>query len=179
MSIGKLLAKNYPIDADIVSPVPNSGRWHAIGYAQESGIPYEEVFSRYDYSDRSFTPRDQALRDFEAKTKLIPIEEIIKGKRIVLIDDSIVRGTQILNQSERLKKLGAEEVHARIACPPLMYACKYGKTTKKDMDCLARRMPVSEIQGKLGLDSLKYATVEMLEEAIGYSREKLCLSCWG
>ncbi len=177
--IGRLLAKKYPVEADIVSPIPNSGRWHAIGYAEESKIPHKEVFIRYDYSDRSYTPKEQVDRDEEARTKLIPIKSVIKDKRIIIVDDSIVRGTQTLNQVERLKQLGAKEVHARIACPPLKAACKFGKSTKKDEDCIARRMSIEGIKEKLKLNSLNYATVEILEEAIGYSREKLCLSCWG
>lgn len=177
--IGKALSKRYPTDADIVSPVPNSGRWHAIGYAQGSGLPYEECFIRFDYSDRSYTPGEQKIRDQEAKTKLIPIESSIKGKRIVLVDDSIVRGTQMINRVKVLKELGAKEVHARIACPPLMCACNYGKTTRKDEDCIARRMEIKDIIKKIEVDSLCYATVEDLEEAIGIPRENLCLECWG
>lgn len=178
MEIGRLLAEKYPVNADIVSPVPNSGRWHALGYAKASGIPYAEVFIRYDYSDRSYTPQEQTTRDEEARTKLITIKQIIEGKRIILVDDSIVRGTQTLNKVERLKQLGAKEVHAMIACPPLMAACKYGKSTKRDEDCIARRMPLEEIREKLKLDSLNYATFDILEKAIGYPREKLCFECW-
>jgi len=178
LKIGELLAEKYPVDADIVSPVPNSGRWHALGYAQKSKIPYTEVFIRYDYSDRSYTPQEQTARDEEARTKLIIIKNIIEGKKIILVDDSIVRGTQTLNQVERLKQLGAKEVHAMIACPPLMAACRYGKSTKKDEDCIARRMATGEIRKKLKLDSLNYATIEILEKAIGFPREKLCLECW-
>jgi len=178
-NLGKLLARRYPQDADVVSPVPNSGRWHAIGYAEEAGIPYAEIFIRYDYSDRSYTPGEQEDRDKEAKTKLIPVEGLIRGKRIILVDDSIVRGTQTLNQVKRLREeFGVLEAHARIACPPLMSACTYGKTTKKDEDCIARRMPVDEIQEKLSLNSLGYATVEDLVSAIGYEEDKLCLDCW-
>lgn len=179
MAIGGLLAEKYPVEADIVSPVPNSGRWHALGYAKKSKIPYVEVFVRYDYSDRSYTPQEQFARDEEARTKLITIKSIIEGKRIILVDDSIVRGTQTLNQAERLKQLGAKEVHAMIACPPLMAACKYGKSTKKDEDCIAKRMAIEEVKKKLKLDSLNYATTEILEKAIGFPREKLCLECWG
>ncbi len=177
-NMGRILAKNYHVDADIVSPVPNSGRWHAIGYSEESGIPYEEVFVRFDYSDRSYTPGEQSARDKEAKTKLIPVKSSIKGKRIVIVDDSIVRGTQMLNRVEELRRHGALEVHARIACPPLMHACMYGKTTKKDEDCIAQRISIEEIRKTLALDSLEFATVRDLEEATTFSREKLCLECW-
>jgi len=179
INIGRALAKRYPVEADLVSPVPNSGRCHALGFALESGIPHVEVFVRYDYSDRSYTPGQQADRNTEARTKLIPIREIIMGKRIVLVDDSIVRGTQMLNRVKVLKEMGAKEVHARIACPPLMAACKFGKTTRCDEECIARRMPIEEIQEKMGLDSLGYATVEDIEEATGFPKDKLCLDCWG
>jgi amidophosphoribosyltransferase len=177
-NIGRALAKRYPVEADLVSPVPNSGRWHAIGYSHGSGINYEEVFIRYDYSDRSYTPGEQSARDEEARTKLIPLEDAIRGKRIVLVDDSIVRGTQLMNRVKELKKFGAKEVHIRAACPPLMHACCYGKTTKKDSDCIAARMSIQEIQKLMGVDSLGYATVSDLEEAIGIPKENLCLECW-
>jgi len=178
-AIGRLLAKRYPVEADIVSPYPNSGRWHAIGYAQESGIPYEEAFIRYDYSDRSFTQEDQASQYGEAEEKLIIVSSSVKGKRIVMVDDSIVRGTQTLSKTKELRENGAKEIHERIACMALMRACLYGKTTKKDEDCIARRMPVEEIRQLLNVNSLGYATVEDLEAAIGLSKDKLCLECWG
>jgi amidophosphoribosyltransferase len=178
-NLGRALAKRYPIEADIVSGIPNSGRWHGIGYSEESGIRYEEVFVRFDYSDRSFTPKEKESRTEEGDRKLIVLEEIVKGKRIIIVDDSIVRGTQTENQTRKLKEKGAKEVHARIACPPLMAACKYGKTTRKDEECIARKMSIDEIRKTRGLDSLGYATVEDLEEAIGFPREKLCLECWG
>jgi amidophosphoribosyltransferase len=177
-NIGKALAERYPIEADIVSPIPNSGKYHATGYSRASRIPYEEVFVRYDYSDRSYTPAQQYARDLEARTKLIPIEGLIKGQRIIIVDDSIVRGTQMLNKVRELRRLGAKEVHLRIACPPLRSACKYGKTTKKSSECIANNFSVSEIQKKLEADSLGYATVEDLEKAIGKPRRELCLDCW-
>ncbi len=177
-NLGRALARRYPIEADIVSGIPNSGRWHGIGYSEESGIPYQEVFVRFDYSDRSFTPQEEESRTEEGDRKLIVLEEIVKRKKIIIVDDSIVRGTQTKNQTKKLKDKGAEEVHARIACPPLMAACKYGKTTRKDDECIARKMGIEEIRKTRGLDSLGYATVEDLEEAIGFPRDKLCLECW-
>lgn len=181
--MGGLLMKAYPVDADIVSGIPNSGRWHGTGFNHESyaigmGIPYEEVFARYDYAGRSFTPGDEAVQQWTADMKLIPVIPSIKDKRIVLVDDSIVRGKQTKNQTTRLRKFGALEIHARIACPPLMAACRYGKSTKKDEDCIARIMSIDEIRETRRLDSLEYATAEMLEEAIGYPKDKLCLHCW-
>lgn len=177
-NIGRALARRYSVEVDIVSGIPNSGRWHGIGYSEESGIPYEEVFVRFDYSDRSFTPQEKEDRTEEGDRKLIVLEEIVKGKRIVIVDDSIVRGTQTEKQIKKLREKGAKEIHARIACPPLMSACKYGKTTRIDDECIARRMSVDEIRITRGLDSLGYATIEDLEEAIGFPKEKLCLECW-
>jgi len=176
--IGMALARRYPVEADLVSPVPNSGRWHAIGYSEESKIPYQEVFVRYDYSDRSFTPQEKEDRTEEGDRKLIVLEEIVNGKKIVLVDDSIVRGTQTENQIKKLREKRAKEVHGRIACPPLIAACRYGKTTRTDDECIARRMNVEEIRRTRGLTTLGYATIEDLEEAIGFPREKLCLECW-
>ncbi len=179
MKIGELLAEKYPENADFISSIPNSGRWHALGYAKKSGISYEEAFVRFDYSDRSYTPQQQKDRDEKARTKLVPVPSIINGKNIIIVDDSIVRGTQTLNQVKRLKnEFNARKVHARVACPPLMSACKYGKTTKKDEDCIAKRLSIEEIQKTLMLDSLGYADISMLEKAIGISRDKLCLECW-
>lgn len=178
-NLGRALARRYPVEADVVSGIPNSGRWHGIGYSEQSGIPYQEGFVRFDYSDRSFTPQEKEDRSEEGDRKLIVLEYVVRGKRVVIVDDSIVRGTQTEKQKKKLKeKGGAIEVHARIACPPLMHACKYGKTTRKDDECIARRMGVEEIRQTRGLDSLGYATVEDLEGAIGFSREKLCLECW-
>jgi amidophosphoribosyltransferase len=182
-TMGKLLLQEYPVEADVLSCIPNSGRWHATGfnhasYAEGAGIPYEEVFVRYDYAGRSFTPRDPEKQKKIADLKLIPVASSINGNRIVFVDDSIVRGNQTENQTNRLRKLGAKEVHARIACPPLMAACPYGQSTKKDEDCIARTMSIEDIRKTRGLDTLEYATIEMLEQAIELPRDKLCLHCW-
>ena len=99
--------------------------------------------------------------------------------KIILVDDSIVRGTQTLNHVRRLRSLGAREIHLMVACPPLIAACKFGKTTKRDEDCIARRISIEELKKKLDLDSLNYASVQILENAIGIPKEKLCLACWG
>ena len=130
MKLGKGLARRYPVEADWVSPMPDSGKWSAMGYSLESKIPYIEALSKYSYSGRSFTPNVQTERDEEARTKLIPVERAILGQRLIVTDDSIVRGVQMLNRVRILKELGAREVHARISCPPLMSACQYGKTTR-------------------------------------------------
>jgi amidophosphoribosyltransferase len=114
-----------------------------------------------------------------ADEKLIPIKELIKDKKIIIVDDSIVKGNQTRKHTLRLKKLGAKEVHAVIACPPLVAACKFGKSIKNDEDCIAKRMSLEEIRKTRGLDGLYFADVDILERAIGLPRDKLCLDCWG
>ena len=178
-AIGAALAKRFPVEADIVSPIPNSGRCHADGYAAESGIPHGEVFKKFDYCGRSFTPNTLEEQEAVADEKLIPVKEKIVGKRIIIVDDSIVKGNQTRMQTQRLRELGAKEVHARIACPPLMASCGYGKAIKSDEDCIAKRMSLEDIRKTRGLDSLAYATLEDLEGAIGKSRDVLCTDCWG
>jgi len=185
-AIGAALVKRYKKelkDIDLVSPIPNSGRCHATGVgnilAKELGVDYLEVFKKFDYCGRSFTLETDEERHEIAEEKLIPVKEIIEGKRIVIVDDSIVRGVQTFKQTKRLKEMGAEAVYAAIACPPLIRACKYGKSIKKDEDCIAARMSLDEIRETRGLDKLFYATIEDLEKAIGIKRKNLCLDCWG
>jgi len=177
--IGELMAEKYKIKADIVSPIPNSGRCHAVGFANGSGIPYREVFAKFDYCGRSFIQGTLEEQHAVADEKLIPIRELIEGLSIVIVDDSIVRGNQTRKQTQRLKEMGAKEVHAIIACPPLRRACDYGKSIKSAEDCIANRMTLDEIRETRGLDSLHFADVDILEKAIGMSRDKLCLDCWG
>ncbi len=181
--IGAILAERYPVDADLVSEIPNSGIGYAIGYANKSGIPHIRIFVKYDYADRSFTLGTEKEREEEAKRKLIPIPSIIKGKRIIITDDSIVRGTQTKESHvPRLKNSGALEVHARIGCPLLRDKCSYGKTTKKKEEILFVKMKMSndnDVKKYLGLDSVGFALPEDLAIASGKSLEELCLSCWG
>jgi len=177
--IGELMAEKYKIDADIVSPIPNSGRCHAVGFAKGSGILYQEVFAKFDYCGRSFTPNTLKEQHAVADEKLIPVRALIEGQRIIIVDDSIVKGNQTRKQTQRLKDMGAKEVHAIIACPPLRGACAYGKSIKSDEDCIANKMSLDEIRETRGLDSLHFADVEILEKAIGIPKEELCLDCWG
>jgi len=177
--IGALMAERHPIDADLVSPIPNSGRCHANGFANRSKIPYLEVFKKFDYSGRSFTPNTLKEQNEVADEKLIPVKELIKDKKIIIVDDSIVKGNQTRKQTQRLKALGAKEVHAIIACPPLVGVCKYGKSLKCVEDCIANQMSLEDIRLTRGLDGLHFADVDIIEEAIGIPREKLCLGCWG
>jgi len=202
---GCMLAKSDAIDADMVAGIPDSGTAHAIGYSMESGIPLRRPLIKYTPGyDRSYTPVTQEQRDLIAKMKLIPIPEIIKGRRLVFCDDSIVRGTQLKNYTIRkLKENGAKEVHLRIACPPLMFPCKYNYSTRSIHELAARKAikaltgsdiknlsrylnenspehkkMVEWINKDLGATTLKYQKLKDMIAAIGLPENKLCLYCW-
>ena len=178
-NLGAALARNYPVDADVVAAVPNSGIGHAIGYAQESGIPFDNVFIKYDYASRSYTQPTQEARDREAKLKLIPVSEKIRGRRVVLCDDSIVRGTQMKNDLVvKLRNNGVKEIHVRIACPPLKAPCLYGVATRSKNELVAARRSVEEIRKYIGVDSLAYNTLEDVGKALGRPLDQICVSCW-
>ncbi len=174
---------------DIVAPVPNSGRSHAIGYHQEfcrqanegkiNRVPfYDEVLLKWAYAGRSFTPKEEEKRELEADIKILPSSENYQGKIIVIVDDSIVRGTQAkTNLVPKLRKLKVKEIHFRIANPPLLSHCCWGKTTKKG-ECLAVQIPSKEKRIEfLGIEGLEDNTIDDLVEAIGIRREKLCIDC--
>ncbi|HPL63287.1 MAG TPA: amidophosphoribosyltransferase [Syntrophales bacterium] len=178
--------------ADIVAPVPMSGIGHALGYHKGSGIPYQEVFLYNRYADRSYTQSTQAAREVMAKRKLSVLRYAVQGKRIVLCDDSIVRGTQIQNKVRDIKKVGAREVHVRIACPPLMYPCDFGISTRSYDELCAREflrkgdiLSLQELRKleswmavRIGADSVKYNSIDLFVKALGLPRGALCLKCW-
>jgi len=194
-------------EVDYVAGVPDSGLPHAIGYANRSGKTFARPFVKYTPTwPRSFMPANQEVRDQVAKMKQIPVPELIQGKRLLFVDDSIVRGTQLRETVEFLYESGAKEVHMRSACPPIMYGCKYLNFSRSnsDMELLARRV-VQELEGdegqkhleeyadpdtkrgkcllsaiceKLGFDSLGYQSLDGLLEAIGIDRDKICTYCW-
>ena len=180
------------LEADMVAAVPMSGIGHALGYHQRSGINYQEVFLYNRYADRSYTLSSQEAREKMAKRKLSVLNYAIRGKRIVLCDDSIVRGTQIHYKVRDLKKAGAKEVHVRIACPPLMYPCDYGISTRSYGELAAReyfetgnihsmeqlRDLETWIADQIGADSVKYNSLDSFVAALGIPREELCLKCW-
>jgi len=178
-NLGAALARRYPVPADIVAAVPNSGIGHAIGCSQESKIPFDNVFVKYDYASRSYTQPTQEERDREAKIKLLPVECKIRDRRVIICDDSIVRGTQFKNDLVvKLRKNGVKEIHARIACPPLKAPCLYGVATRSKKELAAAGKTVEQIREYIGVDSLAYATLEDLSLAIGKQKDQLCLSCW-
>ncbi|MBW1725275.1 MAG: amidophosphoribosyltransferase [Deltaproteobacteria bacterium] len=203
---GSALAKDDDVDIDFVSGIPDSGIGHAIGYANERNIPYTRPFTKYTPTwPRSFMPQDQSIRDLVARMKLIPIKELIEGKKILFCEDSIVRGTQLQDNVQGLFDYGALEVHMRPACPTLIYPCEFlnFSTSRSTLD-LAGRKAISElekgedafldeyaksnseknaamvdrIRQRLKLTSLKYQKLEDLVKAIGLPKEKLCTHCW-
>lgn len=174
----KLAEKDRGLSADLVAPVPFSGIGCALGYHHSSGLSYEEVFLIDRFASRSYTPLTQESRDEEARIKLSVIKENVKGKRIVLCDDSIVRGTQIQFKVMELKNAGAKEVHVRIACPPLIAPCFYGISTRSYRELAAKKFSLSGIKEKIGADSLRYNTLDDFVDAIGLPVGHLCLSCF-
>jgi len=204
---GKMLAKRDNVDADYAAGVPDSGIAHAIGYANESGIPFARPFIKYTPTwPRSFMPTKQSQRNLIARMKLIPVDTLIRNKKMLLIDDSIVRGTQLRETTEFLYQSGAKEVHIRPACPPLLFGCKYlnFSRSKSDLDLITRRIireregdrekemlqdyanpdsqnykeMVDEIRRQLNFTSLRFHRLDDMEKSIGISPCKLCTYCW-
>jgi len=176
--MGNLLAQQAPADADLVIPVPESGIPHAVGYAEVSGIPYGEGLIKNRYIHRTFITPDQRMRDLGVHIKLAPLREAIAGKRLVVVDDSIVRGTTTGPEIELLREAGAREVHLRINCPPIRYPCFYGIDTSTQEELIASRMTVEEIRDHLGADSLEYLNMPNLVKAVGLPKNNFCTACF-
>jgi amidophosphoribosyltransferase len=203
---GSALAREDTVKIDLVAGIPDSGTAHAIGYANQAGVPYGRPFVKYTPTwPRSFMPQDQEIRDLVARMKLIPIRELIQGKRLLFCEDSIVRGTQLQDTIQRLYEYGASEVHMRPACPPLIYSCKFlnFSQSRSELDLAGRRAirelggkentPLSEyadpssekhcamidkIRSRLKLTTLKYQTIPAMLDSIGLPKEKVCTYCW-
>jgi amidophosphoribosyltransferase len=177
MNIGKQLHELYPIDADVVIPVPDSSIPAAIGYSRASGIPYGEGLIKNRYVGRTFIMPTQEERELAVRLKLNPIKEAIKGKKIILIDDSIVRGTTSKQLLDLVKEAEPAEIHFLVGCPPVMAPCYYGVAMATKKELIAANYTVEEIQEQLDIDSLGYITLPALVKAIGMPKEKLCLGC--
>lgn len=177
-NMGKALAREAPVDADLVIPIPDSGNSAAQGYAEESGIPYGEGFVKNRYVGRTFIQPSQMIRQLGIRLKLNPLKEVIGGKRLVVVDDSIVRGNTSKKIVKMLKKAGAAEVHMRISSPPIRYPCFYGIDTAEQNELIASNLSTAKINQFLGSDSLEYLSFKGLVEAIGQSRSEFCLACF-
>lgn len=176
--MGAILAQEAPVEADIVTPVPDSATPAAIGYAQESGIPYEEGLIKNRYVGRTFITPDQRLRALGIRIKLNPLLEAVGGKRVVLVDDSIVRGNTSSKIVRMMYEAGAREVHLRVSSPPVMHPCFYGIDTAEAEQLLASSNTVEEIRKKLGPDSLHYLSIDGMVRACGLSHSDLCTACF-
>ena len=177
MNIGRQLYELYPIDADFVIPVPDSSIPAAIGYSRASGIPYGEGLIKNRYVGRTFIMPTQEERELAVRLKLNPIKEAIKGKRIVLIDDSIVRGTTSKQLLDLVKEAGPSEIHFLVGCPPVVAPCYYGVAMATKKELIAANYSVEEIREQLDIDSLGYITLPALVKAIGMDEEDLCMGC--
>ncbi len=173
---GQALAKAYPVEADIVAGVPESGMAAAAGYANESGIPFVQAFHKNSYIGRTFIKPTQAEREAAVHMKLNALEDVVRGKRMVLIDDSIVRGTTIKNLITLLRKAGALEVHVRICSPPFTHPCYYGTDVPDEQQLIATKMSSEEICQKIGADSLGYMRIEDLDGTV--DGLQLCKACF-
>ncbi|WP_425446349.1 amidophosphoribosyltransferase [Dethiothermospora halolimnae] len=174
---GKVLAKEYPVDADVVISVPDSGNAAAIGFSEGSGIPYAEGLIKNRYVGRTFIQPSQELREQGVRLKLNVLKENIEGKRVVLVDDSIVRGTTSRRIVNMLKKAGAKEVHVRVSSPPVKYSCYFGIDTPNRQHLIGAVKPVEEIKDMINADSLGYISIKGLIESTG-REEGYCLACF-
>jgi len=176
--MGEILAREARIDADFVMPFPDSGNYAAIGYSQASGIPLEMGVIRNHYVGRTFIQPTQSMRDFNVKVKLNPVRSLLKDKRVIIVEDSIIRGTTGKSRVRALREAGAKTVHMVVSCPPTRHACYYGIDFPSSSQLIACNKEIEEIATYLGLDSLHYLSLEGLVEATGIARQKFCLACF-
>ena len=176
--MGRQLAREHNIQADLIIPVPDSGVCAAMGYSEQSGIPYEMAFIRNHYVGRSFLQPTQLIRDFNVRVKLNLIESLVKGKRVVIVDDSIVRGTTCATRVKTLKDAGAKEVHVAVSCPPHQFPCVYGIDFPDRSKLMAANNTVDEIRRFLNADSLHYLSQAGMVAATGQKRESFCMACY-
>ena len=174
---GKQLAREYPVKADIVTSIPDSGNSAAIGFSDESGIPYEMGFIRNHYVGRTFISPAQDDRDIKVRVKLNVMPEVVKGKKIVIVDDSIIRGTTTFSRIAELKNAGAIEVHVRISCPPTRFPCYYGVDFPSTDNLIAAQHSIEEIAEFLNADSLGYLNIESMRDICG-GGDNFCLACY-
>jgi amidophosphoribosyltransferase len=175
---GRLLAEEYPLEADFVMPFPDSGSYAAIGYAQASGLPLEMGMIRNHYVGRTFIQPSQSMRDFGVKVKLNPVRDLLQGKRVIIIEDSIIRGTTARTRIKTLRNAGAREIHMLVSCPPHCCPCPYGIDFSTRGELIAARKSVEEIRAFAGLDSLGYLGMDNLAAATSIPREDLCFACF-
>jgi amidophosphoribosyltransferase len=176
--LGGNLAREYPVEADFAMPLPDSGSYAAIGYCHASGIPMEMGVIRNHYVGRTFIEPSQSMRDFGVKVKLNPVRDLLGGKRVVIVEDSIIRGTTSRMRIKTLRKAGAKEIHMRVSCPPHRFPCYYGIDFSTKGELIACEHTVREIKDYIGVDSLCYLSMKGMLEATGIPAEHFCLACF-
>ena len=176
--LGRELAREAAVDADVVVPIPDSGVCAALGYAEESGVPFKMGLIRNHYVGRTFINPQQAIRHFKVKVKLNPVKSILEGKRVLLIDDSIIRGTTSQKIVRMIRAAGASEVHMRISCPPTISPCYYGIDTPRRSELIASSNSVEDIREYLNADSLSYLSIEGMLSSVGVRARTYCTSCF-
>lgn len=176
--MGEILARECPLEGDFVMPFPDSGNYAAIGYSQASGIPLEMGVIRNHYVGRTFIQPTQSMRDFNVRVKLNPVRSLIKGKKVIIVEDSVIRGTTGKSRVRSLRDAGAKEVHMLVSCPPTMNACYYGIDFPSAGELIAASHSVKEIANYLGLDSMYYLSLDGLVEATGLTPNDFCLACY-
>ena len=177
--MGRCLARRYPIDADVVISVPDSGNDAAIGYARESGIPYELGFLKNKYVGRTFIFPDQKDREDQVRKKLNPISSVVRGKRVIMVDDSIVRGTTSGRVVNLLREAGATEIHFMVSSPPFLYPCYYGTDVPDRNMLIANQHTQEEIRKLIGVDSLNYLALEDMKTiALNGGKNGFCYACF-
>ncbi|MBM9514218.1 amidophosphoribosyltransferase [Desulfogranum marinum] len=176
--MGEILARETNIDADFVMPFPDSGNYAAIGYSNASGIPMEMGMIRNHYVGRTFIQPTQSMRDFSVRVKLNPVRCLLRGRRVIIVEDSIIRGTTGRSRVQSLRQAGAKEVHMVVSCPPTRHGCYYGIDFPSNHQLVAADNTIEGIRDYLGLDSLSYLSVDGLVEATGLSKDHFCLACF-
>ena len=178
VEVGRRLAKEFPVEADIVIPVPESGTPAAVGYAQASGIPFAQGFVKNAYVGRTFIQPSQTIRQLGIRLKLNPLREVIEGKRIIVVDDSIVRGNTQRAIVKMLREVGAKEVHVRISSPPVQWPCFYGIDFATRAELIANGLTIDEIRQSIGADSLSFISLDALIESTNVAKDRLCRACF-
>jgi len=176
--LGVQLAKEFPIEADLVMPIPDSGTYAALGFSQALKVPFEYGMIRNHYIGRTFIQPSQVLRDFRVRIKLNPLKEVLSGKKIALIEDSIVRGTTSRMRVKTLRSCGAKEIHMRVSCPPLRFPCFYGIDFPTKKELIASRHDIAWIRDFIGADSLEYLSLEGMLNSMPLPKENFCTACF-
>jgi amidophosphoribosyltransferase len=176
--LGARLAEESPAEVDFVMPIPDSGNYAALGFAERMGLPFEMGMIRNHYVGRTFIQPSQSVRDFGVKIKLNPVRDLLRGKRIAVVEDSIVRGTTSRTRIQALRDAGAKEVHMRVSCPPHRFPCHYGIDFPTREELIGSSRTVEEIRRYIGLDSLAYLSQDGMVGAMPQARNNFCLACF-